>query len=65
MSAQLTLTDAEMEALLKCICDAGAAAALDPGRIWAPEEINAVFSAQLKLQRGLDRPSRRRRRQVA
>lgn len=54
MSAQLTLTDAEMTALLKAMSQSPRSALELPER-------NALSSAKRKLEKGLDRPSRRNR----
>lgn len=56
MSAQLTLTDAEMEALLRCVRETDFFQ-----RHWPDDEAAALAAANLKLTKGLNRPSRRRR----
>lgn len=55
MSAQLTLTDADMEALL-AVAERGADSADDQ------EFSDLLRRAAAKLRRGLDRPSRRKKR---
>jgi hypothetical protein len=61
MSAELSLTDAELLALQKCIAKAQELAGHDE-TFWQPGEAEAALSAYRKLTRGLDRASRRRTR---
>lgn len=59
MSAQLTLTDGEMEALRKATSRALDTLINDPD-YWANGELDVLANAYAKLSRGLNRPSRRR-----
>lgn len=57
MSAQLTLTDAEMDALQKCIL---AAQEVDGGERLSPDEARAALSAYRKFTPHLRRACRRK-----